>query len=129
MSAASNYLEDAVLNHVLRNASLAQPTSLKLGLFTSVSGLEENSPTGEVSGNGYAREDVTFGTASGGQATTDATVTFPTASGGAWGTITHVAVMDESSNVLFYGGVTTSKTIEDGDTFQVSAGNLTINLD
>jgi hypothetical protein len=33
-----------------------------------------------------------------------------------------------SGNVLFYGAVTTSKTIETGDTFQVSTGNLTIAL-
>jgi 2-keto-4-pentenoate hydratase len=39
-------------------------------------------------------------------------------------------VLDASSagNVLFWGAVTTAKTIETGDTFQVSAGNLTISL-
>jgi hypothetical protein len=49
-----------------------------------------------------------------------------------FGTITHIAILDGSTagagNVLFYGAVTTSKTIDTGDTFQVSAGNLTIAL-
>ena len=31
-------------------------------------------------------------------------------------------------NVLFYGALTTAKTIEDGDSFQVSSGNLTVTL-
>ena len=33
-----------------------------------------------------------------------------------------------SGNVLFYGAVTTAKTIDSGDTFQVSSGNLTVSL-
>jgi hypothetical protein len=33
-----------------------------------------------------------------------------------------------SGNVLFFGAVTTAKTIEVGDTFQVSATNLSIAL-
>jgi hypothetical protein len=74
---------------------------------------------------------VTFAAASSGSSATNATVTFDTATAN-WGTITHVAVMDGgtagSGNVLFYGAVTTSKTIETGDTFQVSSGNLTVSL-
>jgi len=33
-----------------------------------------------------------------------------------------------SGNVLFWGAVTTAKTIDSGDTFQISSGNLTISL-
>ena len=65
-------------------------------------------------------------------AASSATVTFPTATA-SWGTITHVAVCDGATagagNQLFYGAVTTSKTIDTGDTFQVSSGNLTVALD
>jgi hypothetical protein len=41
-----------------------------------------------------------------------------------------VSVHDASSsgNLLFHGAVTSSKTIETGDTFQISSGNLTITL-
>ena len=134
MSAASNYLELKVLDHVLKSPGSAYtaPTTLYLALFTANTGLETNSPSAEVStvGTAYARQAVTFATAASGASSTNATVTFPAATAN-FGTITHVAVMDASTagNVLFHGAVTTSKTIETGDTFQVSSGNLTVSLD
>jgi hypothetical protein len=131
MSAASDFLENKVLDHVLGNTQYSQPDNY-LALFTADTGLESNSPSAEVSTSGtqYARQSVSFGAASSGSASTDATVTFLAASAN-WGTITHVAVMDAASggNVLFWGAVTTTKTIESGDTFQVSSGNLTVSLD
>lgn len=134
MSAASNYLENKVLDHVLRVASYTQPSGLWLALFTNSSGnaatnLEAGTLTDEVSGGSYGRKTVAFAAASSGTSATNATVTFDAASGN-WGTITHVAIMDAatSGNVLFWGAVTTPKTIETGDTFQVSSGNLTVSL-
>lgn len=134
MSAASNYLENAVLNHVLTSTGYTAPTTRFLALFTNTSGnaatnLEAGTLTDEISGGSYARQAVTFAAASSGTSATNATVTFPAATGN-WGTITHVAVMDASTagNVLFWGAVTTAKTIETGDTFQVSSGNLTVSL-
>lgn len=131
MSAASDYLEDAVLDHVLGNTPYTQPLNLYLGLFTADTGLETNTPSAEVSAGGtaYVRKTITFNTASGGTSDNAATVTFDAATAN-WGTVTDVAVMDAETggNVLFYGSVTTPKTIETGDTFQVSAGNLSISL-
>lgn len=134
MSAASNYLENKVLDHVLRVAGYTQPGSLNVGLFTNTSGnaaanLEAGTLTDEVSGGSYARQSATFSAASGGSASTSATITFPAATAN-WGTITHVAILDASTsgNVLFWGAVTTSKTIETGDTFQITSGNLTVSL-
>ena len=136
MSAASNYLENAVLNHVLTATAYTQPTTRFIGLFRNQSGnaaanLEAGTLTDEVStsGSAYIRKAVTFAAASGGTSATNATVTFDAATAN-WGTITHVAVMDAVSggNVLFWGAVTTPKTIEQGDTFQVSSGNLSVTL-
>jgi hypothetical protein len=136
MSAASNYLENKVLDHVLTATGYTAPSTRYLALFTNTSGsaaanLEAGTLTDEVStsGTAYGRETVTFAAASSGSSATNATVTFDTATAN-WGTITHVAIMDAetSGNVLFYGAVTTSKTIETGDTFQVSSGNLTVSL-
>jgi len=136
MSAASNYLENKVLDHVLTATGYTAPSTRYLALFTNTSGsaaanLEAGTLTDEVStsGTAYGRETVTFAAASSGSSATNATVTFDTATAN-WGTITHVAIMDAetSGNVLFYGAVTTSKTIETGDTFQVSSGNLTVAL-
>jgi hypothetical protein len=130
MSAASNYLENKILDHVLTATAYSQPSTRYLALFTANTGLESNSPSAEVSGGSYARQAITFAAASSGASASNATVTFPAASA-SWGTITHIAVMDASSsgNVLFWGAVTTSKTIDSGDTFQVTSGNLTISLD
>jgi hypothetical protein len=138
MSNASNYLENKVLDHVLRVTSYTQPSGLWLALFNNTSGnaatnLEAGTLTDETStsGTAYARKAVTFAAASSGTSATSATVTFDAATAN-WGTITHVAVMDGATagagNVLFWGAVTTSKTIETGDTFQVTSGNLTIAL-
>ena len=138
MSAASNYLENKVLDHVLTATSYTAPSTRYLALFTNTSGnaaanLEAGTLTDEVStsGSAYSRKAVTFAAASSGSSATNATVTFDAATAN-WGTITHVAVMDGgtagSGNVLFWGAVTTSKTIDVGDTFQVSSGSLTISL-
>lgn len=132
MSAASNFLENKILDHVLTATAYTQP-SRYIALFTASPG-EAGSFTNEIStsGTAYARQAVTFAAASSGSSATNATVTFPTATAN-WGTITHVAVVDSATagagNVLFYGAVTTSKQIDTGDTFQISSGNLTISLD
>jgi hypothetical protein len=132
MAAASNYLENKILDHVLTATAFTQPSRF-IALFTGNPG-EAGSFTDEIgtSGTAYARQAVTFGSAASGEISTNATVTFPTATAN-WGTITHVAIVDSNTqgagNVLFYGAVTTSKLIETGDTFQISQGNLTITLD
>jgi len=130
MSAASDYLELKLLDHSLGTAAYTAPTNVYVGLHTS-SPADDASGTGEVSGNGYARKEATFAAASAGEASTSATITFDAASGGNWGTFSHIGIYVNSTggNLLFHGAVTTSKTIEDGDTFQISSGNLTISLD
>lgn len=140
MSAASDYLEDKLLDHVLRNTAYASPATVYVGLCTSdpstgstLENLEAGTLTDEVSDSGtaYARKSATFGAASGGSITTTANITFDAATAN-WGTITHVFVADGNTagagNVLFYGALDTAKTIESGDTFQITTGNLTITL-
>lgn len=113
MSAASNYLENKLLDHVLTATGYTQPSTRYLALFTASTGLETDSPSAEVSGTNYARKAITFDAASNGSSVNSATVTFDAAGSGGWGTISHVAVMDSSTggHVLFWGAVTTSKTI------------------
>jgi len=127
MSAASDYLENELLDHVLSNSAYTSPTTVYVGLYTS-SPNDDDSGT-EVSGGSYARQSASFAAASSGSASTNATITFPAATAN-WGTITHVSIHDAASagNLLFHGAVTSSKTIETGDTFQISSGNLTVTL-
>jgi len=131
MSAASDYLELKLLDHALGTAPFTAPTNVYVGLHTG-SPLDDDSGANEIStvGTGYVRKEATFAAASGGSASTNATITFDAATSN-WGTITHISIYDASSagNLLFHGAVTTSKTIETGDTFQISSGNLTISLD
>lgn len=138
MSAASNHAENLALNFLLTTSTATRPTEFFLALFTNTSGnaetnLEAGTLTDEVSDSGtaYTRKAIAFDDAVSGTCVSDGTVTFDAATAD-FGTITHVAVMDGSTvgsdNVLFYGAVTTPKTIETGDTFQVTDGNLTVSL-
>lgn len=133
MSAASNYLENKVLDHVLRNTAYTQPGNLFVGLYTgnALSNLEAGTLTDEVStsGTSYARKPVVFGAASSGTATNSQTVTFDPATAN-WGNITAIAILDTvtSGNVLFYGNLTTAKLIENGDTMQFVTNNISVSL-
>lgn len=138
MSAASNYLENKVLDHVLGEGArnFTSPATLYLALFKDVgtgtaANLEAGTLTDEIStsGTAYSRQGVNFSAASSGTAATNGTVTWTTATA-SWGTVTHVAVMDASTagNVLFYGSLTSTKQIDNGDTFQISSTNLTVSL-
>jgi hypothetical protein len=136
-NAASNYLENALLNHVLTGTGYTQPSTRYLALFngtasTILTNLEAGTLTNEVSTGSYARTVITFGAAASGSITNSNTVTFPTATANYASTVTCIAVMDTSTiaggNVLFYGELTQSKTVTTGDTFQVSPYNLTISL-
>jgi hypothetical protein len=128
MAEFSNYLENKILDHVLKNISYTSPTTAYVGLFTSD---PTDAGTGtEVSGGSYARQVLSVTTASGGIVTSSGDVTFPQATG-SWGTISHIGILDAltSGNLLMHTALTTSKVIESGDILKISSGNLTVTLD
>lgn len=128
MAELSDYLENKLLDHVLRNVSYTSPTTVYMGLYTSDPG-DDNSGT-EVSGGSYARQIVSVTTATDGIVTSSADVTFPQATAN-WGTISHIGLLDDltSGNLLMHTPLTTSKTIDEGDIFKVPLGQLTASLD
>jgi hypothetical protein len=128
MAEFSNYLENKLLDHVLKNTSYTSPTTTFVGLFLSDPG--EGGTGTEVTGTGYARQALSVASASGGSTSNSADVTFPQA-GSNWGTITHIGIYDAltSGNLLMYTPATTSKTIETGDILRITTGNLTVTLD
>lgn len=128
MAELSNYLENKLLDHVLRNTSYNSPTTVYVGLYTSDPS-DDNSGT-EVSGGSYARQILSVTTASGGIVTSSADVTFPQATG-SWGTVSHIGLLDalSSGNLLMHTPLTTSRLIESGDILKISTGNLTAALD
>lgn len=127
MDAKSDYLEDALLNHVLRNTAYTSPATVYIALFT-VAPADDGTGGTEVSGFAYARQAVTFGAPSSGTVANSGTVTFPQASGGAWGTIVAMGIYDAVSggNLLYYGNLPVSKVVGDGDQISFANGALTI---
>jgi hypothetical protein len=127
MAAFSNYLENALINGTLRATTYTAPTTVYVALFLNDPG--EGASGTEVSGNGYARQSATFAAPSDGAASTNADVQFPQATG-SQGTITHFAIFDAltTGNMLYYGALTTSKTIDTGDVFKIASGSLTVTL-
>jgi len=129
MTAFSNYTEDEVLDHIGGSAWTA-PTGLWLGLFYGDPG--ETATGIEVVGSGYARQQLTMSTSSGGSIENTVDVVF-TASGGGWGTIPYAAVWETeyggAGNMIWYEALTTSKTVNDTDTLTFASGQVTLSLD
>lgn len=127
MAEMSNFLETALINAVLRNTSYTSPTTTYLALYTSD---PTDADTGtEISGGSYARQAITFGAPSNGTSTNSAAVEFPQATAD-WGIISHVAIRDAvtSGNLLFHTALDASKTINNGDVFKITTGNLSVQL-
>lgn len=136
MAAKSNYLESALLNHVLRNTAYTSPTTVYVGLLTAVPTDDSVAGT-EVSGNAYARQAATFsapaasgGTGSPRRCQNFETITFPVATPAGWGTITGFGIYDASSagNLLYWADIT-DKTINAGDTAQFAANSISVQED
>jgi hypothetical protein len=127
MAAFSNYLENAVINAVLRNTSYTSPETVYVGLYTS-DPTDANTGT-EVSGGSYAREAVTFGAPSNGVSSNSALIEFNQATAN-WGTVAYMGISDASSggNLLFHGALTSSKVIENGDVFKFDIAALSVTL-
>lgn len=127
MSEFSNYLENALVNAVLRNTTYTSPATVYVALFTT-DPTDAGSGT-ELSGSAYARTAVTFGAPSNGVTTNSADVTFPTATA-SWGVVTHIGLYDAltSGNLLFHTPLDSSKTIDSGDIFKIASGSLSVTL-
>jgi len=123
----SNYLENALINGTLRATSYTAPTTVYVALYTT-------DPTDadvgtEVTGGSYARQSVTFAAPSNGVSTNSADITFPTATA-AQGTVTHMGLRDAltAGNLLYHTPLDASKTIDLGDIFKITTGNLSVTL-
>jgi len=127
MAEFSNFLENALINATLRATTYTSPATVYVSLYTTD---PTDADTGtEVSGGSYARTAVTMGAPSNGVSTNSADVTFPTATG-SWGTVTHIGIHDAltTGNLLFHTALDTAKTIDTGDIFKITTGNLSVTL-
>lgn len=130
MTAISDFLENELLDHVLRNLSYTAPATVYAHLYTSATA---DAGTGtEVSGGAYAATAITFGTnAASGSISSTADCTFPTATA-SWGTVGWATIEDAAAttaNWLFHGALAASKVVNNGDTFKFNSGDITVTLD
>lgn len=123
----SNYLKNAVINHMLRNQAFTPPVTMYLGLFTAAPG-----PTGggtEVSVGAYARQAIALDAPTAGVTQNTVDITFPTPTAN-WGIVTHAAVFDAASggNMLLFGSLVSAKSVLAGNPFKVLDGDFDFSL-
>jgi len=145
MAALSDYLENKLIDWLLRGQTFTAPATAYVALLTAAP-----SDTGggtEVTGGSYARVAVSSSLAnwagtqgagtsvasSGTSGTTsnNGTIVFPAPTAN-WGVVTHFGVYDAASagNLLFYGALSVSKTINNGDAApQFNAAALSFQID
>jgi hypothetical protein len=141
MSAFSDYLENKLVDHILRNTAYTMPTTIYVGLYTAAP--SDSGGGTEVQGGSYARVQVgpsttawtatqggTAGASSGtgGQTANAADITFPSPTAN-WGLVTHFGLLDAltTGNLLFHAALTSSKVVNSGDAApKFLAGALTI---
>lgn len=144
MSAMTNYLENKIIDWLLRATSYTPPATLYVGLLTAAP--SDSAAGTEVSGGSYARVAVTSGTTawnntqgnttgastgSDGTSENAAAITFPAPTAN-WGVVTHFGIYDAASggNLLIWSALTTSKTINNGDAApSFAAGALSFQSD
>lgn len=124
--ALSNYAENALVNHLLRNTAYTPVATVYLALLRQ-SAAESGSGLDEPSGNGYARQAIAFSAAANRAVANSGVINFGPASGAGWGTIAHCAIMDASSggNVLAYGTIS-SRTVIAGNRYRVGIGGIVL---
>jgi len=135
MGSKTDYLENKLLDHVLRNTTYTQPATVYSCLFTvlpsdSSAGTEVTQAT-----SGYTRVASTFVTAgvtTAGRTVNSSAISFATVAGGATITVVGWGIIDTatfgSGNLLYWATVTdTSLNVGDQATFP--AGNLVVTED
>lgn len=126
----SDYLEDALLDHVLGGGDYSRPATVYIALFT-----EAPTDVGggvEVSGGSYARKAVVnnatnFPAAEDGAKVNGTVIEFVTATAD-WGLCVAFAILDALSdgNFLYWGDLTVEKDVDNGDTARFAVGELDI---
>jgi hypothetical protein len=134
MSNCSDYLENKIIDIILRNTAWTPPATVYVTLHnadpgeTSTWGSSEGAWGG---GTPYARQAVTFAAPSGGITTNGNTITFPAVTGAQF-IATHATIADNATagagNKLFVGALTSSKTLDIGDVPSFPIGSISITI-
>lgn len=128
---ASNYVKNNTLDFWLRNQSVTQPPSVWVTLYSTNPTAADTGT--EISGGGFARQQVTFSapSISGDIATIQntASVTFAQLTANA-GTAGYLGLRDANTggNLLFYEALPTAITLAQGYTPYWAAGELKVTM-
>jgi hypothetical protein len=124
---ASDYLENAVLDHTIDGATMAQPSGVYVSLHSGDPG---ETGTTEISGGSYSRTQASsWAAASGGSKSTSGAVAF---TGLPATTINGYAIWDavSSGNCLYTSHqLGTPITVASGDEIEFASGDITVTLD
>lgn len=128
----SDYLADALLDHLTGRVSFAAPTDTYLALYV-VAPTSAGGGTEVAVANGYIRQIISWGAAASEQIASNADIRFPagiTNATGSWGTIVAAGIHDQISggNLLLQGLLSAPIVIDTGDAFKITSGGLTIAL-
>jgi len=119
---ASDYLEEAIGDHVFMNVPYTSPSTLYLAVY-SVAPTDAGGGT-EATGGSYAREVVTFEQgASPGQYLNDVAIDFVNMPAGTW---VAYGIHDHptAGNLLTHAAPVSPKTTSAGQTLNVAAGDV-----
>lgn len=122
MTAASDYLENEILDHILGTAAYTAPTNVYIKLHTGVPGEDgTGNPAGEAT-----RKVLSFAAASGGVASSNAAVTWTSVS--TTETYSHWSIWDALTvgNCLLTGALGSSVAVTAGDNFEIASGDIDI---
>ena len=131
MSAFSNYLEDQITGWIAGTTFAAAPTATFVQLYS-----QDPTDAGSATGALYSRVSIasgagswTRGTAGNGTITNASAFTI-TSSATATASATHVAIFSSATggDLLFFGALTTAKTIASGDEVKFNASALTLTV-
>jgi hypothetical protein len=129
----SNYLELALLDHVLGGGDYTRPATVYVALY-SVTPSDTGGGT-ELTGSNYSRVTVTnnatnWPAAAGGSKSNGTVITFPVASG-TWASAVAFGILDAGTggNLLYWGPLTAAVAVPSGKAGQFNIGLLTITED
>lgn len=122
----SDYLENKVLDHILGTTTYTKPSTVYVALYTSA----PNDAGGgtQVTGGSYARQTAAFDAAASGATQNSANIDFVNMPAC---TVTAIGIFDAltTGNLLVWGTLATSKSLDAGDTLRIATGDLDISLD
>lgn len=129
MGSISDYLENELLDHVLKVGAYTVPTNIYVALSTT-DPLDTGAGISEPVGGSYARVQCNnWSTAANRSSANSTAVNFPTATG-SWGTLTHFALFDAISggNMLAHGALGTPRTISSGQSIGFAIGTIIVSF-